>query len=157
MRFVTTTTAAVLLWLAFGSAATAQISCSRWNKIDFIILATMDDVTSCVAAGHSVAARDKHGSTVLHRAAALNKSPAVIAALLKAGARLEARNKFGHTPLHMAAMFSHASAVISVLLNAGANSKARDEEGKLPWDYAKENPALKGTDVYWRLNEARFR
>ena len=33
---------------------------------------------------------------------------------------------------------------------------ALDLDGKIPWDYAKENEALKGTDAYWRLNELRF-
>ena len=33
----------------------------------------------------------------------------------------------------------------------------KDKSGKTPWDYAKENPALKGTEVYRRLKEARFR
>ena len=29
--------------------------------------------------------------------------------------------------------------------------------GKTPWDYAKKNDALKGTEVYRRLNEAWFK
>ena len=29
--------------------------------------------------------------------------------------------------------------------------------GKTPFDYAEENPALKGTDAYRRLKAARFR
>ena len=33
---------------------------------------------------------------------------------------------------------------------------ARNAVGKTPWDSAQENEALKGTDAYWRLNEARF-
>ena len=33
---------------------------------------------------------------------------------------------------------------------------ARDGSNKTPFDLAKENSALKGTDVYRRLNEARF-
>lgn len=41
-------------------------------------------------------------------------------------------------------------------LEAGGDVHARDGSNKTPFDYAKENAALKGTDVYWRLNEARF-
>ena len=29
-------------------------------------------------------------------------------------------------------------------------------EGKTAWDYARENEALKGTDVYWELNERQY-
>ena len=42
------------------------------------------------------------------------------------------------------------------MLEAGADGKALDRSNETPFDYAKENPALKGTDGYWRLNEARF-
>ena len=38
----------------------------------------------------------------------------------------------------------------------GGDATSRDSRGKVPWDYAKENPALKGTGVYLRLNEERF-
>ena len=33
----------------------------------------------------------------------------------------------------------------------------RTPPGRLPLDYAEDNKALKGTDAYWRLNEARSR
>ena len=58
------------------------------------------------------------------------------------------------TPLHKAA--AGDLAVVEKLIAAGADPKARDIGGKFPFDYAKNNKALQGTDVYWRLNEARF-
>ena len=72
------------------------------------------------------------------------------------GAEVGARDEEEATPLHFAAARSEAPAVVEMLLDAGANAIARDKHGKVPWDYARTNPALKGTDVYWRLNEARF-
>ena len=76
----------------------------------------MADVVGCIRAGAKVEARNKSaegrlapsnggpgGFTPLHRAAARNESPAVVAALVEAGARVEARTIFGETPLHMAA------------------------------------------------------
>ena len=93
--------------------------------------------------------------TPLHNAG-WNENPAVIEVLLAAGANLEAQNKFRYTPLHDAAEHNKNPAVIEVLLAAGANPKARTVEGKTPWDFAQDNEALKGSDAFWRLNEARF-
>ena len=93
--------------------------------------------------------------TPLHNAG-WNENPAVIEVLLAAGANLEAQNKFRYTPLHEAAEHNKNPAVIEVLLAAGANPKARTVEGKTPWDFAQDNEALKGSDAFWRLNEARF-
>ena len=77
--------------------------------------------------------------------------------MLAAGANPNARGKVGGwTPLHFAAAESETPAVVKALLAAGADPAAKDNEGKTPWRYAKENAALKGTEVYWRLNDGRF-
>ena len=75
---------------------------------------------------------------------------------LKAGAEVGVRDEAEATPLHLAASKSEVPAVVQVLLDAGADPAARDMQGNAPWDYAKTNPALKGTEVYWQLNEGRF-
>ena len=76
---------------------------------------------------------------------------------LRAGANVNARDEDGLTPLHAATAFSKTPAIVDALLKGGANVNARDRAGKMPFDYVKENSALKGTDAYWRLNEARFK
>lgn len=81
---------------------------------------------------------------------------AVVTVLLEAGANPNARDKSGQTTLHRAAEYS-TPAIITALLKAGADPAAKDEKGKTAWDLAKKNPSLKGTDVYWQLNEARFK
>ena len=48
-------------------------------------------------------------------------------------------------------------AVAAALLDAGADPKARSKNGLTPFDAARKNEALKGTDVYWRLSDARYR
>ncbi len=48
--------------------------------------------------------------------------------------------------LTMLAIPTYALAMIAALIDAG----------ETPFDYTKDNKALRGTDVYWRLNEARF-
>lgn len=78
-----------------------------------------------------------------------------------------ARNEDGNTPLHTAAGWSslieelerhqrHAGAAVVALLEAGADPLARNEAGETPWDLAQANELLRGSDAYWRLNDARF-
>ena len=80
-----------------------------------------------------------------------------VTALLQAGANLEARDEYRGTPLHRAAELSKNPAVIKVMLDAGADTAARNAAGKTPWDLVQVNDALKGSDAYWRLNDARFK
>ena len=120
------------------------------------VVGTPASVRTLLDAGAAVNARDEGGWTPLHLATGLSRSPAVVQTLLDAGARLDARDERGRTPLHWAAVSNDTPAVVQALLDAGANPAARDQSGKIPWDLAQENPALKGTDAYWRLNEGRF-
>ena len=89
-------------------------------------------------------------------AAAFNKTPAVITALVTAVADPTARDEDGWTPLHWAARYTNTPAVITALLGAGADPTARNKAGQLPWDLAQDNAALKDTDAWWRLNDGRF-
>ena len=131
-------------------------------------------IQALIAAGANLEAGNEDGDTPLHYAALwrVNKNPAVIQALIAAGANLEAGNEDGDTPLHGAAKYvsflfpdnvkdlgdddPHAGGAIEALLDAGADPMARNAAGETPWDLAKGNKALKGSDAYWRLNEARF-
>ena len=60
------------------------------------------------------------------------------------------------TPLMYAAKYNENPDVITTLLNAGADAKAKSIEGKTAFDYAQNNHKIKGTKVYWDLNNARF-
>ena len=117
---------------------------------------TVDEVKAALAGGANPDARNEGGFTPLHAAAALNSNPAVIAALIEAGADVGARNKGGLTPLLAAAGFNSNPSMITALIEGGADPGARDDARGTPFDYAKDNDALKGTDAYWLLNEARF-
>lgn len=82
-------------------------------------------------AGAKLSARDKHGATPLHYAAAFSPNPATASALLEAGARVSTTDKTGSTPLHDAAGNGNA-AVVMVLLAAGAELTAQDRKGDTP-------------------------
>ena len=137
-----------------------------------------EELEALLAAGAHLEARDERGRTPLHTAAedliprpnsdpeGVTRARAVLDALAVAGANLEARDEGGNTPLHLATAFSgvddstfwlpHAGHAIEALLDAGANAMARNAAGETPWDLAQNNEALKGSDGYWRLNDARF-
>ena len=111
-------------------------------------------ISLLIAAGAEVNARNKSGFTPLMFAAG-NPNSEVISVLLAAGANINARNKSGFTPLIFAAAVNENPEVIIVLLDAGADGKAKCEN-KTAFDYAKYNEHLKGTETYWRLNEAQY-
>ena len=124
-----------------------------------------------LAAGADPTPRDNSGDTLLHTAVRFNNM-AMIGFLLAAGANLKARAEDGNMPLHTAAKYvhwafpdnlesigdddPHAGDAIEALLAAGADPTARNAAGQTPWDLAEANEALKGSDTYWRLNDARF-
>ena len=152
-------------------AADASWAEARLNNGSTLLhSAVFFDSTAVIAllleAGAKVDARNRWGRTPLHGAATYHKAGPAIKALLAAGASLEARDEDGNTPLHRAAKYAkgyvssdedpHAGDAIEALLDAGASPLARNAEGKTPWDLAQANEKLKGSDAYWRLNEARF-
>jgi hypothetical protein len=63
---------------------------------------------------------------------------------------------FGWTALIYAAWHGTAESV-KMMLKAGADASHKDTFGKTAWDYAKKNEALKGTDAYWMLRDARYK
>ncbi|MEG9861625.1 MAG: ankyrin repeat domain-containing protein [Parvularculales bacterium] len=66
------------------------------------------------------------------------------------------RNEIDLTPLHFVARYSNAPAVADLLLDHGANGEARDKSGNTPFNYARENESLIGTNAYRRLVYAQY-
>ena len=81
----------------------------------------------------------------------------MVKALLAVGADLEARAVVGLTPLHLAAARSKNPAVVKVLLDAGADPSAKTTDGTTPVELIPNDSPLRGTDVYWRLHDGRYR
>ena len=112
-------------------------------------------ISALLAGGAAPNAQVRNGQTPLHWAAG-NPNPTMVIAFLAAGARPSARTENGRTPLHWATYRNDNPAVVTALLDGGSEAKSKDKYGDTPWDLAQKNDALKGTDVYWRLNDARF-
>ena len=132
--------------LALAAPALAA-GCAEWNTEAFFESATSETVTDCLAAGASVNSRNGRGVTPLHYAAWHSDSPAVISVLIAAGADVNAQDEEGETPLHSAARWNDNPAVIEALLDAGANASVRNRAGKIPWDYARYESELEGSDA----------
>ena len=114
-----------------------------------------------IAAGADVMARDGMGRTPLHVAAAAEWDrdlAGTIRSLVAHDADVSAQDQDGNTPLHLAAATASyaAQTAIEALLDAGASATTTNAEGETPWDLAKGNEKVKGSDAYWRLNESRF-
>ena len=108
---------------------------------------TASEVKAALAAGADPGARNRTlGNTPLHVAATFNANPSVIVALIEGGADPGARDAAGETPLHNAALYNANPSVIVALIEGGADP-GRSEDGTTPFDYAKHNEALKGTDA----------
>ena len=180
-RLVVTTVGVALV-----APAHAQIDCAAWNTKSFFLAAEVSDVPRCLQAGADLEARGAGGHTPLHVAAAIGNAEAIAAltaagaklearaeggltplhvavlsgnaeaieALLRAGPDLEAQCEKG-TALHVAALGGTAEAVMA-LLKAGADPKVRNNSDELPFDYARDNEKLQGTDAYWELYQAQF-
>ena len=114
-------------------------------------------IEALIKAKADVNARDKDGVTPLMAAAGFNSNPAVIEALIKAQADVNARHKDGFTPLMAAAGGNSNPAVIEALIKAKANVNARDISDKTAFDYAEDNPEIKGTPAYWKLNDLMYK
>lgn len=115
-------------------------------------------VKELLEAGAIAEFRGSDGETLLHIAAE-SASSELVFLLIEAGANLQARTAGdfwdGATPLHYAARFGNPSGVLA-MLTAGASGSVADAEGLTPFDWADKNEKLKGTAIYWRLNDARF-
>ncbi len=89
----------------------------------------------------------------------MNSDPAATQLLIKAGADVNAQGANMSltplTPLMVAARSPMSSPeIVSILLKAGADANVKTSKGKTALDFAKANPAMKGTKVIGELEAA---
>ena len=114
---------------------------------------TLEKMNALLDAGADVNARDKYGVTPLRLAASLTTLEKMNA-LLDAGADVNAQDADGWTALHWATAAGTPEKV-NALLDAGADGSVQNVIGQTAFDQATDK--LKGTNAYWRLNDARFK
>ncbi len=153
----------ILSWMGILPAL-AQ-NCAGWMDRDAIYweTITLEEVQKCLDNGKKANALKKSQYSLLHRAAANNKDPEIIKALVNAGADVNALGRNGQTPLHWAAELNQNPEVIMMLLKLGADGKIEtwavgsyDRNSKTPFEFAKNNKAIKDTDAYWALSDAQY-
>jgi len=114
-------------------------------------------ITRLVSAGADVHARTTAGWSVIELAVTSKDSTGeTIRALVDAGAAIDTVNAFGLTLLMQAAMFDVDPTVVDALLDAGVDATLRSDDGRRAIDYVSDEAALRGSDAYWRLNDASF-
>ena len=142
-------------------------------------------VDALIRGGANPNSRNAGGETPLFNAVApsfhhigASENRVLVTRLIDSGAEPNLRDETGRTPLHRAvSLFPKATygldkdeeywsaitrgpvsdaLIIEALLDGGADAALSDQDGITPWDIAQENQALKGTKVYWKINEARF-
>ena len=87
-------------------------------------------VSTLIAAGADVDARDDRNNTALHLAADAGRT-AMVSLLIQATASLNVKNNGGTTPLHLAANAGRV-AIVSLLIQATANLNVKNNTGETP-------------------------
>ena len=106
------------------------------------------NIQTIFADGGDIMARTEGGNTPLHWAAKHGRVKN-IQVLLDGGVDVLAKTDSGVTPPHWAADCSFCSSgIVQALLSAEADAKSEDNDGKRPWNFAKENLKIKGSDGY---------
>ncbi|XP_071512716.1 osteoclast-stimulating factor 1-like [Panulirus ornatus] len=95
----------------------------------------------CLAAGVSVNALDKTGSSALHAASQGGHYLCVLRLLKEPKLEIDLQNKLGDTPLHCAAYRGH-NEVVLMLLKQGANPKIVNWENYTPRNLAKRGSTI---------------
>jgi ankyrin repeat protein len=113
-------------------------------------------ISALLKAGADIRATNMYGWSALIFAAAFNQDPEMTTTLLQDGADINARSTAGMTALMIAAAWNQSQRAIIVMLKGGADAKAKDGGGRTAFDFAQENPNLKGSDAARQLQTASW-
>ncbi len=141
-----------------GADANADINAQDENGWTALMLAVIrysgnpEIITALLNAEADIHMLTANGEPILMFAIKYSGNPEIIATIINAGADVNAQDQYGNTPLMEAAWHNDDPEIITALLNAGADvNMVETLFGKTAWDFAQENEALEGTDVYWEL------
>ncbi|KAG7171841.1 factor 1-like [Homarus americanus] len=128
-------------WLATLEDRKVSNKNAKFPIIDAARRGNLDLLEECLAAGVSVNALDKSGSSSLHAASQGGHLHCILRLLKEPKLEIDLQNKLGDTPLHCAAYRGH-SEVVQLLLKHGANTSIVNRD-----NYTPRNLAKKGTVV----------
>ncbi len=127
---------------------TALMRASMYNSNKEVIQVLLDN-------GADVNARDKDGRTPLMWASWNNSNRQVIQVLIDNGADVNARTENGSTALMVVSSNNGNPEVIEFSIHYFIKQGIEVDWNEI-WELVKENEDLKGTPVYWQINELRF-
>ena len=136
----------------------AQVNERNEKGVTPLIQATRTNTNAAVAAvlidhGANIKDRDELGVSPL-LGAVTNPNADMTRLLLEKGADVHDRNRDGSALMIAAAISTANPEIVETLLAAGADKNIADKAKTTAAEYALKNPALKGTDAYWRLSLA---
>lgn len=139
--------------------AGSEIDCKKGgNNATALMIALAENKNPRISgmlidAGSDVNAADKNGNTALFFAA-VKGNLTVMKHLLSKNPDLNVRNKDSMTALMTAARHAKNPNIVTALVLAGADADIKTKDGKKALDFARENPALKDREAFWKLNDA---
>ena len=122
------------------------------------IASTAKQIDALLLAGADIDAKDEFGKTPLHWAVTYRNNK-FTKKLLTAGIDTTAMRRWSDWKILPAIYWGTAqtsSKNVQVLIDAGANTNLKDKGGQTSWDYIQKNYHLKGTEIYWVLNDAQY-
>lgn len=107
-----------------------------------------------LASGIDVNERQSDGWNALMLACAENVNPEIVKVLVSTGFNINAKtSEDGMTPLMIACKYNENPSVVDMLINLGADVKVTDYNGLTALDHAQENPNIKSSGIYAKLEE----
>ena len=148
---VLTEDATAVAELLSGGADPNQKDSAGWSALHFAATRNAPEIVmQLLEAGADPNAKlSAEGGTPLHKAVSARVDVGIVRELLRGGADPNSR-EWGNTPLYLAALLAEDPDVVRTLLDAGADPTIRGRRA-LPADEARNNPAIRDSDVFERL------
>ena len=157
MKHLIITTIAAVLLVGCGESQSPEPPTAKAPDISIhgaAIVRNIKAVKQHIAAGTDVNAKDKTGTTPLHRAAREGHKE-IVELLITKGAYVNTTDDYGWTALRNAAVYGRKE-IVELLIAAGADVTVMDDDGATPWaDWQADLLREKRVELMEKIKTAR--